>query len=78
MTNFMERQRLGMNLMFSKLLYSKSLLPFVKAVIISGLILVCGVVTSCSNSIMGPSTVEQDDPEDKENEEPNDPGGGII
>ncbi len=64
--------------MFSKLLYSKSLLPFVKVVIISGLILVCGVVTSCSNSIMGSSTVEQDDPDDKENEEPNDPGGGTI
>jgi len=49
-----------------------------KAVIISGLILTCGVVSSCSNSLMGPSTVDQDDPEEKENEEPNDPGGDSL
>ena len=67
-----------MNLMFSKLFHYKTLLSFTKAIIISCLILACGVVTSCSNSLMGSSTVEQDEPEDKENEEPNDPGDGII
>ena len=55
-----------------------SFLSFMKAVIISGLILTCGVVSSCSNSLMGPSTVDQDDPEEKENEEPNDPGGDSL
>ena len=67
-----------MNLMFSKLLRYKTLLSFAKTGIISCLILAFGVVTSCSNSLMGSSTVDQDDPEDKENEEPNDPGDGII
>ena len=61
-----------------ELVLRKQFITFIRAIVFSGvLILPCMFISSCSNSLMGPSTVDQEDPEDPEGEDPNDPGGGT-
>lgn len=61
-----------------ELLLRKKLITFIRAIVFFGVLLLpCMFISSCSNSLMGSSTVDQEEPEDSEGEDPNDSGGST-
>lgn len=67
-----------MKFVLSEIFHSKHFLSILRIGIFTSLILSCGIVSSCSNSLMGPSTVEQDDPDGDGGEDPDNSDGSII
>ena len=61
-----------------ELLLRQQFITFIRAIVFSGVLLLpCMFISSCSNSLMGSSTVDQEDPEDSEGEDPGDSGGST-
>ena len=61
-----------------ELLLRKQFITFIRAIVFSGVLLLpCMFISSCSNSLMGSSTVDQEEPEDSEGEDPGDLGGST-